>query len=56
MIEVAKSGRSRCCKCNSIIPKGTERHVHEEVSYWACDEYIRTFTCLDCFHHCLSHS
>ena len=48
MIETAKSSRSRCCQCNRIIAKGELRHVHEEVSPWSFDEYIRVFTCLEC--------
>ena len=38
-IEVAKSGRSKCCTCNELIPKGTPRLSEEYNDLSIPDEY-----------------
>jgi hypothetical protein len=41
-IEVAKSGRSKCCTCNEAIPKGTPRLSEEYNDLSIPDEYGKT--------------
>jgi hypothetical protein len=46
-IEVAKSGRSKCCTCNEVIPKGTPR-LSEEYNDIGIPDLIHRFYHLKC--------